>query len=346
MHRDELRYPLSAEAIAQRPGAHRSASRLLVSPADGTPCHRRVDELPELLGPDDVLVLNDSRVKPARLRAAKESGGAVELLVVDRRADGAWLALLKSSRSPREGARLSLPGGGSAEVLGRDGALFVLGSDDLSGTLLSDGRVPLPPYIDRDDDAEDRERYQALHARDEGTWGEASASAAAPTAGLHLTPELLTELTRRGVEVVRVTLGVSLATFRPVTAEQVEDHRMHEERIELSAETAACLNAARGRGGRVVAVGTTSLRTLEAAASPSGRVRPVAGRTGLFLLPGSPFRVVDCLLTNFHQPGSTLLALVQAFAGSERITTAYAEALEQGYRFLSYGDAMLLERAR
>ena len=258
-----------------------------------------------------------------------------------------WLALVRSSRSPRAGSRLVLDEGPNVEVLGREAELFVLRPEPgaaLASWLTIHGRMPLPPYIRRDADAEDSERYQTTFAADTEDWSGAGASAAAPTAGLHFTSGLLAALEEKGVNVKRLSLGVGVGTFRPVQAERVEDHRMHEEPFEIPAETAAAVNEALARGARITAVGTTTLRALEAAATAGGRVRAGAARTGLYLMPGAKLRTAQRLLTNFHQPRSSLLALVQAFAGRETILHAYREAVAGGYRLFSYGDCMLLER--
>jgi S-adenosylmethionine:tRNA ribosyltransferase-isomerase len=353
-------YELPPERIAHVPCEPRDAARLLVHErASGRSEHRRVRDLPEVLLPGDLLVVNDTRVVPARLCGTRASGGAVELLVLGPAQPAGdelrWRALVKPAGRLRIGERIELEGGAleaeaQERVLDADGspgAEWILALRDprapgrpLDELLEESGRMPLPPYLrrPRGDDAErarDRERYQTVFASERG-------AIAAPTAGLHFTPELLARLEERGVERARVTLHVGVGTFLPVTADLVEDHRMHAERYELSAETAAAVARARARGGRVVAVGTTSVRVLETCAGADGVVRAGAGETRLFLKPGDRFSAVDALLTNFHLPRSTLLMLVSAFAGRERVLALYQEAIAAGYRFYSFGDAMLL----
>jgi len=337
----ELDYELPGELIAQEPVEPRDASRLLVLPRSaGEARHLRFADLPELLEPGDLLVLNDSRVIPARLEGRKESGGRCELLLVEPLGEGGprWRALGQSSKPLRAGGRLRFPGlEAEVEEIEGDGLVavrFDREGADLEAALARAGRVPLPPYIRRPPSPADRERYQTVVARAPG-------SVAAPTAGLHFTEELLARLDRRGVGRATVTLHVGPGTFLPVRAARLEDHRMHAERFAVPAGTAAAFAAARARGGRVVAVGSTVVRVLETAAEDGG-LRQGAGRTDLFLLPGHRFRAVDGLLTNFHLPRSTLLALVCAFGGRERVLAAYREAVARRYRFFSYGDAMAI----
>lgn len=345
-------YSLPADRIAQEPAA-RGEGRLLVLDAEGAGRHRKVPDLRGLLHPGDLLVVNDTRVIPARIfgRRITEGGGEgarVELLLVERIGDSPeatpeWEVLAKPGRKTRPGTRLRFEGGPegglTAEVLAKlgDGRHRVRFSEPVEPRLERLGHVPLPPYIKRPDRAEDRERYQTVFAERPG-------AVAAPTAGLHFTPELLDRLEARGVPVARVTLHVGVGTFKPVTAELVHEHVMDEERYEVPEATAAAVREARRRRGRVVAAGTTVVRTLETAARDDGTVEPGAGRTGLFIYPGFRFRAVDALLTNFHLPRSSLLMLVSAFAGRERVLAAYREAIDAGYRFYSYGDAMLAER--
>lgn len=333
-------YTLPPELIAQAPLAERDASRLLVVQR-GIPglAHRRFRDFPDLVSSGDVVVVNDSRVIPARLLARRAGGGAAEVLLVTREADGAWRALVRPGARIRAGARLALEGADHIEVLdalpGGERRVRLAGDGGDEAVLERHGRVPLPPYIAREPDALDRERYQTVYARSPG-------SVAAPTAGLHFTPQILSDLERRGARVVWLTLHVGPGTFRPVTAADPAHHHMEEEAFVLPPETAGAIAEVRARSGSVWAVGTTVARTLEACAGDDGTVRPGAGWTSLFIRPGFAFRVVDRLLTNFHLPRSTLLMLVSAFAGRERVLAVYREAIAQGYRFYSYGDAMLI----
>jgi S-adenosylmethionine:tRNA ribosyltransferase-isomerase len=337
-------YELPAERIAQRP-APRGASRLLVVDARSAERHRRIAELPEILRPGDLLVVNDTRVIPARLFVRRADGGAasgeIELLLVEKLGDREWNCLARPGRRARPGARFELAGGIGVEVLalGDDGRRRVRFSEPIEPHLDRLGHVPLPPYIARADEPADRDSYQTLFARAPG-------AIAAPTAGLHFSEELLARLADRGVERTAVTLHVGIGTFKPITAELVHEHRMERERYLVSAEAAEAIAIARREGRRIVAVGTTVVRTLESAAlAGRGEVRTGEGTTELFIVPGFRFRIVDALLTNFHLPRSTLLLLVAAFAGRDRILAAYREAIAERYRFYSYGDAMLLERA-
>lgn len=333
-------YDLPDDAIAQE-AAPRAASRLLVMDAAGVARHRRVRDLPELLEPGDLLVINDTRVLPARLLGRRHPGGGkVELLLAERFDERTWDALAKPGRKAKPGTVIDLAPGLTAEVIAkeRDGRHRVRFSEPIEPRLEEIGHVPLPPYIQRPDAPRDRDRYQTVYARQPG-------AIAAPTAGLHFTDELLETIRRRGVEVVPVTLHVGLGTFKPVTAKLVHEHVMDRERYEIPDATARALARTRQRGGRVVAMGTTVVRTLEGAARSDGTVPPGSGSTDLFITPGYHFRVVDVLVTNFHLPRSTLLMLVSAFAGRERVLEAYREAVEAGYRFYSYGDAMLAERS-
>ena len=325
-------YELPRERIAQEPLRERDASRLLVLPRAAGPLqHRQVRELPDLLRQGDVLVANDARVIPARLQGRKAgTGGQVELLLFEPLGGADWLALGQSSKPLRPGSVVEVLGSPIQvrEVRG-GGELVVrlpLEGEGLWRFLDEAGEVPLPPYIERAASAADRDRYQTVYARERG-------AVAAPTAGLHFTPELIARLRERGIRFLHLTLHVGPGTFLPVRSRRLEDHRMHRERYTVPEETARALRDA----PRVVAVGTTSLRALEAS---GGRAGP--GSTDLFIAPGYEFRVVQGLLTNFHLPRSTLLMLVAAFAGLDRVKAAYAEAVEQRYRFFSYGDAMLL----
>jgi S-adenosylmethionine:tRNA ribosyltransferase-isomerase len=356
---DEFDYPLPAERIAQRPAEPRDAARLCVCPrAGGELEHVLVRDLPRFLRAGDLLVTNDTRVLPARLCGVRPSGGQVELLLLGpalHTQPGAWRALVKPAARIRVGDALLLEQGAlCATALERerrsDGSLapeWIVRLESPSGQsgsvedlLETHGRMPLPPYIHRplgpDPEREaDRERYQTIYARVRG-------AIAAPTAGLHFTPALLEAIEAAGVRRTSVTLHVGLGTFLPVSAAVVEEHRMHSERFEVSEGAARAVHETRARGGRVVAVGTTSVRALESACDALGRVVAHSGATEIFITPGYRFRAVDGLLTNFHLPRSTLLMLVSAFAGRERVLAAYAEALAREYRFFSYGDAMLL----
>jgi S-adenosylmethionine:tRNA ribosyltransferase-isomerase len=341
LKKSDFHFDLPEDLIAQAPLAQRSASRLLVVDAPNDRLEdRRFTDLVELLAPRDLLVFNDTRVIPARLYGRKETGGAVEILI--ERITGAHEARVQLgvSKKPKTGGRILLGDGSAATVLGRDGEFFALAFDDdepLEKRLLRLGRMPLPPYISRDAEAADDERYQTVYARETG-------AVAAPTAGLHFDEPLLAALAARDVGFGYVTLHVGAGTFQPVRAERIEDHAMHREWLNVGAELVEKIRRTRERGGRIVAVGTTVVRALESAADPErpGHVRPFRGETRLLIQPGYAFRVVDALFTNFHQPRSTLLALVAAFAGLSRVLEAYAAAVEAEYRFLSYGDAMWL----
>jgi S-adenosylmethionine:tRNA ribosyltransferase-isomerase len=337
-------YALPPELIAQHPPAARTASRMLrVRPGEGAP---RLDDLgiadlPTLLQPGDLLVLNDTRVVRARLFGHKASGGRIELLV--ERIDGEHeaVAMVRASKPPQVGGRLVLDGGASATVRSRDGAFYGLVFDEpVLGLLERAGSLPLPPYIGHAPDAEDEDRYQTVYAKHPG-------AVAAPTAGLHFDDALFAALEARGVARAFVTLHVGAGTFLPVRDDDPARHVMHAERYHVPEATVAAIDAARARGARVVAVGTTSMRTLESAAGPGGphgaTVAIGWSETALFIRPGFAFRVVDALLTNFHLPKSTLMMLVSAFAGTDAIRAAYAHAVARRYRFFSYGDAMLLE---
>ncbi|ROR32810.1 tRNA preQ1(34) S-adenosylmethionine ribosyltransferase-isomerase QueA [Inmirania thermothiophila] len=328
-------YELPEALIAQHPLPERSAARLLHVSAAGL-ADRRVADLPALLRPGDLLVLNDTRVLKARLLGRKESGGRVEVLVERIEAPRRALAHVRASRAPRPGTGIEVEGGGRLTVRGRAGGLFEVESDEpLEALLERCGRVPLPPYIRRAAEAEDLARYQTVWARRPG-------AVAAPTAGLHFDEALLAAVRARGVETAQVTLHVGAGTFQPVRVEEVERHAMHAERVVVDEAAVAAVARTRARGGRVVAVGTTVVRALESAAA-AGALRPLRGETRLFIYPGHRFRVVDALLTNFHLPRSTLLMLVCAFAGRERVLAAYRHAVAQRYRFFSYGDAMFLD---
>ncbi|MBD3368106.1 MAG: tRNA preQ1(34) S-adenosylmethionine ribosyltransferase-isomerase QueA [Candidatus Eisenbacteria bacterium] len=334
-------YDLPREMIAQYPSERRDESRLLVLRKDGGPFeHRRFRDVLEYLRPDDCLVINESRVIPARLVGRKaETGGKVEVLLLEPSADGLWRALVRPGARVADGTTVvfsedfravveSTLEGGKREVR-------LLAEDDPLEAVDRVGKVPLPPYIDREAEAIDSERYQTVYARVPG-------AVAAPTAGLHFTEELLERAVSSGVRVARVILHVGLGTFRPVSSDDPEEHAMDEERYELPVEAADAINGARRAGGRIVAVGTTAVRVLESTADEGGVLRPGSGSTDLFIRPPYRFRAVDALVTNFHLPKSTLLMLVSALAGRERVLEAYREAVATGYRFYSYGDAMLI----
>jgi S-adenosylmethionine:tRNA ribosyltransferase-isomerase len=340
----EFDYPLPPASIAQEAIEPRDAARLMRLPrTEGTPTDHVFRDLPRLLRPGDLLVVNRSRVFPARLLGRRNGGGAAEVFLLREVGDERWEALVRPGRRLRPGAVISIDGGLSAVVetaaVGTEGRRVVhlrAEGGPLEAALERAGHVPLPPYIRRPDRPDDRARYQTVYARENG-------SVAAPTAGLHFTPSLLDALRAAGLGVAELVLHVGPGTFRPVTAAEVEDHRLEPEPYLIPAETAEAIAAARTRGGRVVAVGTTVVRALEAAAGDEGTVSAGAGETALVVRPGFTFRIVDALITNFHLPRSSLLLLVAAFAGRERVLDAYEEAVRRGYRFYSYGDAMLLE---
>ena len=331
-------YALPPELIAQVPASVRSASRLMRVAGSVIEDHRFA-ELPELVAPGDLLVFNDTRVIRSRLRGRRETGGRVELLLERIIApDAAWMQLA-ASHPPKPGGRVLLPGGATATVASRDGRFFLLrfsAEVPLDMYLERHAEVPLPPYISRAATAADAERYQTVYARHPG-------AVAAPTAGLHFDDALLERLRARGAAVAYLTLHVGAGTFQPVETEELAKHRMHSERFTIPVATAQAIRDARAAGRAVIAIGTTSLRALESAATDDG-VRAGDAETALFITPGYRFRVVDRLLTNFHLPRSTLLMLVSAFSGLDLIRAAYAHAIRERYRFFSYGDAMLLER--
>ena len=340
MKLSDFDYDLPRELIAQNPAFERTASRLLqLDGRSGELRDRQFADLPELVNAGDVLVMNDTRVIKARLAGRKESGGQVEVLVERVLDFERVLAQVRASKTPRAGSRLLLAHGVVAEVLERTGEFFVLrfaDCADVFALLERAGSVPLPPYITHAADAADDARYQTVYARAPG-------AVAAPTAGLHFDDALLAALAARGVKLAWLTLHVGAGTFQPVRSEDVAAHKMHAEWYSLPQATVDAVEAAESVGANVIAVGTTSLRALEAAAADGGLLAGSA-ETNLFIVPGYRFRVVDRLITNFHLPRSTLLMLVSAFAGTENIRRAYAHAIERKYRFFSYGDAMLIER--
>ncbi len=352
MRASDFDYELPASAIAQVPAEPRDSARLMVHRvARDVTEHRIVRDLPTILAPGDLLVVNDTRVRPARLFGKRASGGQIELLLLAREGE-LWRAMARPAKKLEPGAEVELEDGALfaravtrvLDAAGEVGAewLFELqpaarfASTDAA--LEAAGRMPLPPYIRRERDDErstaDRTLYQTVFAREPG-------AVAAPTAGLHFTPEIMRDLERAGIHVASVTLHVGLGTFQPMQTEEIEEHRMHAEDYVLPPATVAAIEAARARKNRVIAVGTTSARVLESCADEAGRLTPGTGSTRLFITPGRRFRAIDGLLTNFHLPRSTLLVLVSALAGRERVLRLYAEALERGYRFYSYGDAQL-----
>ncbi len=336
MRLSDYDYELPEELIARYPAAERRGSRLLVVDAGRTTLEdRQFAELPQLLRRGDLLVLNDTQVIKARLRGQKDSGGKVEILVERVTGETEALAHVRASKTPKTGSRLFFADDCSAEILGRDGSLFRLRLTlPVDAAMSRYGEVPLPPYLEREAADEDLDRYQTVYAASPG-------AVAAPTAGLHFDTGLFDELADAGIEHCFVTLHVGAGTFQNLRHETVEDNQLHMERYEVSPETAERVNATRAAGGRIIAVGTTSVRTLEAAAR-DGHLVPGCDETDLFIHPGYRFQLVDVMLTNFHLPRSSLLLLVSAFAGRERMLGAYRHAVESEYRFFSYGDAMLI----
>lgn len=339
MLKSDFHYELPHNLIAQTPPAERGGARLLCLDASGRLADRRFRDLPELLQAGDLLVLNDTRVMPARLFGHKATGGRVEILIERVLEDTLALAHVRASKSPGPDSAIDLDGGYGCRVVERREELFVLQFLDgatVEAVLAAVGHVPLPPYIARPDQAADRERYQTVFAKSPG-------AVAAPTAGLHFDEAMLERLAGKGIESAFVTLHVGSGTFLPVRVEDLDQHRMHAEFCVVPAETVARIRACREGGGRVVAVGTTVVRALETAVR-SGQLEPYTGETRLFIKPGFAFHCVDALLTNFHLPESTLLTLVCAFAGHAEVMAAYRHAVQREYRFFSYGDAMFLAR--
>ncbi len=345
MQLSDFHFDLPDELIARYPMSERTASRLLVlDGANGGFQHRQFTDLLELLNPGDLLVFNDTKVLPARLWGKKSTGGRLEILVERVLDDHRVLAHMRSSKSPKPGAELYLLADqqsdqvlAKAEVLGRHDALFELqfteGGNALE-VMNAIGHMPLPPYIDRADELDDRERYQTVFGKKEG-------AVAAPTAGLHFTEDFINQCRAKGVDTTFVTLHVGAGTFQPVRVDNITEHKMHAEYIEVSSEVCQQVKATRANGGRVIAVGTTSVRSLESA-SQSGELQAFSGDSEIFIYPGYEFKSVDAMVTNFHLPESTLIMLVSAFAGQENVLAAYREAVTEEYRFFSYGDAMLV----
>jgi len=344
MRRSDFQFNLPGELIAQYPAQQRSASRLLhLDVATGQLVDRQFRDFPSLLQRGDLLVLNDTRVIPARIQGQKDTGGKVEVLVERLLASDRVLAHVRASKSPKPGRRLKFSGEVEAEVIARHDDMFELRFADSSRPEVNVaiilerlGHMPLPPYIEREDAETDRERYQTVYAREQG-------AVAAPTAGLHFDKAMLQAIQDAGIELAFVTLHVGAGTFQPVRVENIDEHKMHSEWMQLSNEVVEAVQRTRARGGRVIAVGTTSVRCLETAAR-AGDLQPYCGETDIFITPGYRFRVVDALLTNFHLPESTLLMMVSAFAGHANIMRAYRHAVAERYRFFSYGDAMFIER--
>jgi S-adenosylmethionine:tRNA ribosyltransferase-isomerase len=343
MRVEDFDYNLPARLIAQAPSVKRDVARLMTLERDsGSIGESRFTEAAGMFRRGDLLVLNDTRVIPARLFGFKESGGKVEIFLLRRLADTSeiWHCLIRSSKSPRKETVVRLPEDAVATVLERgvDGTCTVAFSthgEDFDTWLERNGSMPLPPYIKRPADKGDKDRYQTVFAREKG-------AVAAPTAGLHFTDELLREIASHGVEIAALTLHVGLGTFLPVRVGDPRDHRMHREYFRIPPGTAEAVNQRKLKGGRVIAVGTTTTRALEQAAGDDGLLRPMEGEADIFIYPGYRFRIVDALFTNFHLPKSTLLMLVSAFAGKELLFRAYDEAVEKGFRFYSYGDAMFI----
>ncbi len=339
MHLRDFHYDLPADLIAQRPLPDRGASRLLALDPEGEGCRDLLfSDLPRLLRPGDLLVFNNTRVMRARLFGRKDTGGRVEILierVVDARAA---LAQVRASKSPKPGGWIELDGGARLLVGQREGDLHRLGlvEGTFADLMSEQGHIPLPPYIQRPDDASDEARYQTVYARHSG-------AVAAPTAGLHFDEAMLARLREMGVELAEVTLHVGAGTFQPVRVDDIDRHEMHAEWIDVNEDVCRAVHSTRASGGRVVAVGTTSVRSLETAAA-DGELKPLRGDSRLFIRPGYRFRVVDAMITNFHLPESTLLMLVSAFAGYRPVMDAYRHAVDARYRFFSYGDAMFLIR--
>lgn len=333
-------FELPAHLIARYPTQERTASRLLhLNASTGELAHYHFHQLIDLVAPNDLMVFNDTRVIPARLYGTKATGGKVEILLERTIHTHQALAQISSSKPPRPGSWIQLDDSElRLRVMSKQGGFYELAFPDPGVLEIAHelGHIPLPPYIDREDQLADHERYQTVYAREEG-------AVAAPTAGLHFDEALLADLKRKGVDQQFVTLHVGAGTFQPVRVEQVEDHQMHSETIDVSATVCDAVNACRHRNGRVIAVGTTSIRCLETASS-AGAMVPFKGDTDIFIYPGYTFTSVDAMITNFHLPGSTLMMLVSAFAGAENIRHAYATAIAEEYRFFSYGDAMLITR--
>ena len=341
MKRQDFYFDLPEELIAQDPLEDRSSSRLLVLDKEtGETSHHIFKEIVDYLNPGDCLVINDTKVIPARLIGAREGTGAkIEVLLLKRKENNVWETLVKPGKKARPGTRIvfgeGLLVGEVIDVVEEGNRLIKFEYEGIFEEILDQlGQMPLPPYITHQ--LEDKNRYQTVYAKHTG-------SAAAPTAGLHFTPELLKQIEEKGIDIARVTLHVGLGTFRPVKVDDILEHHMHSEFYHIDAEAAEKINRAKDNGGRVICVGTTSCRTVESAADESGRLRECSGWTEIFIYPGYKFKILDALITNFHLPESTLIMLVSALAGREHVLHAYQEAIEQKYRFFSFGDAMFIE---
>ena len=344
MRRDEFSYQLPDDLIAQFPAEQRDSSRLLAMDCDsGEHTDLEFSSLPDLLKTGDLLVFNDTRVILARLFGHKETGGKVEILLERIMDDQRILVQIRASKAPKPGNVIRLQEGINLELVERQDDMFVLdvvGELSILEVMQKVGHMPLPPYIQREDDVQDKERYQTVYAKIPG-------AVAAPTAGLHFTDKLIQKITDQGIECAFVTLHVGAGTFQPVRVENIEDHKMHHEYLQVSADVCEKVKRCKERGGRVIAVGTTAVRCLETAAGgfelkSAGELKPYQGETDIFIYPGYEFKVVDALITNFHLSESTLLMLVSAFAGRDNVMNAYQHAIDERYRFFSYGDAMFL----
>ncbi|MFQ3250910.1 MAG: S-adenosylmethionine:tRNA ribosyltransferase-isomerase [Glaciecola sp.] len=343
MKLSDFYFDLPEHLIAKHPTEQRTQSRLLhLSGNSGEVEHKQFSNIVDLLNAGDLLIFNNTRVIPARLHGTKASGGKVEVLIERILNDGSAMAHIRSSKSPKSGAVLTMEGGLQIEMLGRDDALFhikFLSDENVFDLLEKFGHMPLPPYIDRPDEDADKERYQTVYNEKPG-------AVAAPTAGLHFDEDILSKIEAKGVDFAFVTLHVGAGTFQPVRVENITDHKMHSEYAEVSQDVVDKVLATKKAGGRVIAVGTTSVRSIESAAQATsdGLISEFMSDTNIFIFPGYEFKLIDAMLTNFHLPESTLMMLISAFAGRDNVMHAYAQAIEQEYRFFSYGDAMFIER--
>lgn len=342
MRRSDFFYSLPDELIAQHPAGQRGDSRMLCLDGEtGALVDRNFSDLPDLLQPGDLLVFNNTQVMPARMHGYKTTGGKVEILLERILEPRRAMVHIRASKSPKPGRQIIIGDGYKVEVIGRSGALFELACPEMDfiDLMHKEGHMPLPSYISREDEALDQERYQTVYAEKPG-------AVAAPTAGLHFDQAMLAQLKSQGIDSAWVTLHVGAGTFQPVRADRLEDHVMHSEYVEVNEAVCAKVKTTKEQGSRIVAVGTTSVRSLESAAAATGTIAPFQGDTRLFITPGYTFRCVDALVTNFHLPESTLLMLVSAFAGYEPVMAAYQHAVEKRYRFFSYGDATFLSKKK